>query len=478
MWARPTSPTALPVPLAPTGYSNSTASRACAACAAGTFGTSTGASAASNCSACAAGSYASANASTACTVCPAAEYATAGASVCTGCPAGSYASASGLTSAGGCVGCAAGIFSGATGQTAALVPAALTWLARNRGNATGVFYLNLSTLPASSMFQGSPSVQVDNPVFQAYPIFTVLKTSLLTITLATQSMAGCSRSPDTGVDTTYAQICSAGGGAMDPGRVAECNNAALYGAFNTSTTPFGLQSSYFVGCTGNNNGIVVTCTTTTYCTYRGNSQAPPACNCGGVGYLGTLNVLDASWFASDIVQACALYKNSSRLNCATGASTCSACAAGTFALDGGSVCGACPANASSAAGGASDAPWATPLVLPTAQFSASTTSVSTPSLALSLARALPSAMLLEAGGETNSPSLLRASPLLLSLPHRTRPILLIEHVPYFSLFPSLSLSVPLLLSLSPSLRASSTTRPLTTCTRSSSTSPTSSRRSE
>ena len=243
-------------------------------------------------------------------------------------------------------------------------------------------------------------VPVAEPTYYlAFPILSTLDATSVTpatITLATRQRTACDSSGYM-LDPAYAQICSISGVGIEFGQAVECNNAGLIGRMNTSTSPFGLQSSSFIGCAGSmSEGITVSCPTTTYCTFRGISRQG---YCGGVGFSGFLNVLNSAWFRSDITQACALYKGSSGLICAgnevityTTASPCSGCPTGAYApsasatcvlcgvgtyLPGGTTsCLTCPLGSTTLASGTGDLIGGV-ISLPVAQYSASSSSVST-----------------------------------------------------------------------------------------------------
>ena len=116
---------------------------ACTACAAGTYGTASGASACgacaagtfqgqtrgSACAACAAGQVAVQAAASACTACAPGTYWTAVDAPCTACAAGQYQSATGWTAPEGCARCSMGTYADAAGASACVrCPAAeTTW---------------------------------------------------------------------------------------------------------------------------------------------------------------------------------------------------------------------------------------------------------------------------------------------------------------------------------------------------------------
>lgn len=99
-------------------YSNGTGAPLCTPCAGGTASAATGASSPSTCQTCGAGTYAAPGSAT-CTQCPAGTYATsAGSSTCTPCGAGTYSTAVGATASSTCQSCPSGTYSTTVGATA------------------------------------------------------------------------------------------------------------------------------------------------------------------------------------------------------------------------------------------------------------------------------------------------------------------------------------------------------------------------
>ena len=99
-------------------YSNGTGAPLCTPCAGGTASAATGASSPSTCQTCGAGTYAAPGSAT-CTQCPAGTYATsAGTSTCTPCGAGTYSTAVGATASSTCQSCPSGTYSTTVGATA------------------------------------------------------------------------------------------------------------------------------------------------------------------------------------------------------------------------------------------------------------------------------------------------------------------------------------------------------------------------
>ena len=357
---------------------------ACVNCTAGAYASAVGGT---TCLSCSGGSYASMAGASACGLCAAGTYSVNGTG-CQGCVAGAYSTAGATV----CTTCAAGTFSTAIGQPAAATPAPLTWLMRN--NATGVYYINFTLQPQSSWFAGGVGGVPGITYYQGYPIASTLQLGMTQITLATLSRSSCVATDQlVGADGTYAQICNGNNIPYDIGGAGECNGAGQYASMNLSLTPFGIQSSYITA----SGTMTLSCPSATYCSFRAISTSG---NCYFTCFTGKLDVLNSTWFNSDITQACALYKASAgKLVCAgnenvtyVGASPCAACAAGAYATGSGlSACATCAAGAYVAQGKttcttcpngtnstpSSEGQWAAPLALASAQYSASTTSVAT-----------------------------------------------------------------------------------------------------